>query len=215
MLVTAEDHFAGDDGAQVEIAFAILYSDTESAVDPVIYLEGGPGGSALTSVDDWSESSVRENNDLILLDQRGTGYSLPSLNCVEVEEDESDDPLVAEQACFDRFVDEGINLNAYNSVQSASDIADLMALLQDEFEYSAFNLLGISYGTRLALTLMRDHPGSIRSVILDSVYPPNRDVYEHQGPINTRPVLSWRAPDLECDSAFPRIWTRFTISISR
>jgi pimeloyl-ACP methyl ester carboxylesterase len=208
VLVTYEDHFSDDDAAQVEIAFAILYSNAESAPDPVIYLEGGPGGSALTGISDWAESSVRENNDLILLDQRGTGYSLPSLNCIEIEEPEDDDPLVAEQACFDRFVEEGINLNAYNSLQSATDINELMALLQEEFEYSAFNLLGISYGTRLALTLMRDHPDNIRSVILDSVYPPNRDAYEHQG-INQyrglQMLFDGCAADLDCDSAYPEL----------
>jgi len=208
VLVTYEDHFSGDDAAQVEIVFAILYSNAELAPDPVIYLEGGPGGSALTAVSDWAESSVRENNDLILLDQRGTGYSLPSLNCIEVEEDEGNDQLAAEQACFDRFIEEGINLNAYNSAQSATDVAELMTLLQEEFEYSAFNLLGISYGTRLALTIMRDHPDNLRSVILDSVYPPNRDAYEHQG-INQyrglQMLFDGCAADPDCDNTFPNL----------
>lgn len=124
-LVTYEDHFSEEDDAQVEIAFAILYSIEEPAPDPVIYLEGEPGGSALTNADEWAESDVRLNNYLILLDQRGTGYSSPSLNCIEVENDEGDDALVAEQACFDRFIEEGINLNAYNSAQSATDISEL------------------------------------------------------------------------------------------
>ena len=89
-LVTYEDHFSDEDDAQVEIAFAILYSINEASSDPVIYLEGGPGGSALSGVDGWAGSAVRTNNDLILLDQRGTGFSVPSLNCIEVEMDEGE-----------------------------------------------------------------------------------------------------------------------------
>lgn len=206
VLVTHEDHFSDDDTAQVEIAFVILYSNTESAPDPVIYLEGGPGGSALSAVDEWVESDVRTNNDLILLDQRGTGFSLPSLNCIEVEEYEGEDALEAEQSCFERFIDEGINLNAYNSRQSATDLSDLMALLQDEIEYTEFNLLGISYGTRLALTVMRDYPDGIRSVILDSVYPPNENTYQQQAVYNYQGLLmlfDGCNADPDCANAYP------------
>ncbi|MBN1967478.1 MAG: alpha/beta fold hydrolase, partial [Anaerolineae bacterium] len=37
--------------------------------------------------------------------------------------------------------------------------------------YEEWNLYGISYGTRLALAVMRDHPEGVRSVVLDSTYP--------------------------------------------
>lgn len=210
VLVTYEDHFSDEDEAIVEIAFAILYSNDEDSYDPVIYLEGGPGGSALDGVEDWAESIVRDHNDLILVDQRGTGFSLPSLNCIEVEEYEGDDILEAEQECFDRLADEGINLNAYNSAQSAADIAELMALLQEdeELDYQDFTLLGISYGTRLALTVMRDYPDLLRSVILDSVYPPNANVYETQA-INQyrglQMLFDGCAADPACENAFPNL----------
>jgi pimeloyl-ACP methyl ester carboxylesterase len=207
-LITYEDHFSDDDPAQVELAFAILYSFEEPTPDPVIYLEGGPGGSPLTSVDTWVESSVRVTHDLILVDQRGTGYSWPSLNCIEVETYEGDDPLEAEQACFDRFIDEGVNVNAYNSAQSAADISELMALLQAEMGYSDYNLLGISYGTRLALTMLRDDPKNIRSVIIDSVYPPNGDAYEREA-LNIyrglRMLFDGCAADPDCDNAYPNL----------
>lgn len=212
ILYTYEDHFSDDDLGEVSIAFTILYSIDESTSDPVMYLEGGPGGSPLSGVEEWTESSVRQNHDFILVDQRGTGFSLPSLNCIEVEEDESDDSIEAQQACFDRLTDEGINLNAYNSLQSASDIAQLMELLQYEMEYSEYNLLGISYGTRLALTLMREYPENIRSVILDSVYPPNVDAYEQQAVNNyngLRMLFDGCAADAACDSAYPDLEATF------
>lgn len=208
VLVTYEDHFSDEGEAQVEIAFAILYAVEERMPDPVIYLEGGPGGSPLHAVDEWAQSNVRLNNDLILLDQRGTGFSLPSLNCIEVENYEGDDAFEAEQACFDRFVDEGINLNTYNSAQSATDLSELMSLLQEEMDYSEYNLLGISYGTRLALTMLRDYPENIRSVIIDSVYPPNVDAYEQQAVNNYRGLqmlFDSCFEDADCDNAYPNL----------
>ncbi|MEP7294059.1 MAG: alpha/beta fold hydrolase [Chloroflexota bacterium] len=205
-LITYEDHFSDEDTQQVELAFAILHSLNEPLPDPVIYLDGGPGGSALISVEGWAQSSVRTDNDLILLDQRGTGYSLPSLNCIEVEGDDLGDGMAAQQACYDRFVDEGINLNAYNSAQSAADVSELMVLLQAERHYSEYNLLGISYGTRLALTMLRDTPDGIRSVIIDSVYPPVVNAYEMQSNNQYRGLRAlfdgcFANPD--CDNAYP------------
>lgn len=85
VLVTYEDHFSQENAAEVEIAFAILSGIKDAEPDAVIYLEGGPGVSALHEVDTWVESAVRTNRDLTLLDQRGTGFSLPSLICIEVE----------------------------------------------------------------------------------------------------------------------------------
>ena len=49
----------------------------------------------------------------------------------------------------------------------ADDLLDLTRALG----YDRVNLYGNSYGTRLAQTMMRDHPGPVRSVILSGVYP--------------------------------------------
>jgi pimeloyl-ACP methyl ester carboxylesterase len=144
---------------------------------------GGPGGHAIESVVlsfDMFAPFV-ENRDLIVFDQRGTGFSQPSLNCQELTdlvydlidenlsiEEIEDRQIEAVKQCRDRITREGINLSLYNSAQSAADLNDLRMAL----DYESWNILGISYGTRLALTAMRDFPDGIRSVILDSVYPP-------------------------------------------
>jgi pimeloyl-ACP methyl ester carboxylesterase len=75
---------------------------------------------------------------------------------------------VVAKRCHTRLLKDGINFAFYNSTQSAADIHDLRLSLG----YEAWNMLGISYGTRLALTVMRYHPDGIRRVILDSVFPP-------------------------------------------
>lgn len=167
-VIVLEDR-SDPDSEWVELAVVILYALADNPQpDPVIYLEGGPGGSALFQVEDLARHPVVETHDLIVFDQRGTGFSWPSLNCIEIEQDLADDPIAA---CRDRLLDEGINLNMYNSAQSAADVNDLRMVLG----YDDVNLWGISYGTKLALTVMRDYPEYIRSVVIDSVYPPEVD----------------------------------------
>jgi pimeloyl-ACP methyl ester carboxylesterase len=76
--------------------------------------------------------------------------------------------VAATRACYRRLRARGIDLGAYNTTESAADYADLRTALGiDEW-----NVFGVSYGTDLALTLMREHQQGIRSVTLDSVTPP-------------------------------------------
>ncbi|MEZ4632695.1 MAG: alpha/beta hydrolase [Deinococcales bacterium] len=132
--------------------------------ETILYLEGGPGGAATGRYKLWLDHPLREDYNIILLDQRGTGGSSPTLNCPL----STLDPILAMQRCLKNF--EG-DLSYFNSRESASDVA----LFIETLNLSEVNLLGVSYGTRLALTVMRDHPERIRSVVLDSTYPPQVD----------------------------------------
>ena len=209
-LHVPEDRTAPE-GAEVKLAVAIIRSlSDQPAPDPVIYLSGGPGDSALADPDSWLESSLRDERDIILLDQRGTGHSEPSLNCFELEEQ---DGLEATQACRDRLANAGINLSAYNSANNAADVNDLRLALG----YEEWNLIGISYGTRLALTVMRDFPVGIRSVVLDSVYPPNIDAYTEQSLNNAdaiQAMINGCTANDACNQAYPELEEKFYELIS-
>ena len=175
--------------------------------DPVIYLEGGPGGAATLATYSWLDHPLLENRDLIILDQRGNGFSLPSLNCWEYEDEtylEDEDSYAADQACYDRLWEEGNNLNAYNSIHNAADVADLITAMG----YQQANLYGISYGTRLALSTLRDYPELVRTAVIDSVFPPEVDV------AYTAISTSWEAidqllitceQDATCNEAYPTL----------
>ncbi|MBN1679859.1 MAG: alpha/beta fold hydrolase [Anaerolineae bacterium] len=214
-LVVPEDR-ADPASPTIRLAVAILASRSDTpAPDPVIYLEGGPGGSPLAFPEDYYDLAIRDNRDLILFDQRGTGYSEPSLDCPEQDQlalDTLDDDLSPEtdregmietaRACRDRLVADGVNLAAYNSAASAADIADLRSVLGIE----TWNLYGISYGTRLALTVMRDYPDGVRSVVLDSVYPPMVSGYSQLLPNAKRAFdafFAYCAGDPTCGAVFP------------
>jgi len=65
------------DSPLLELAVAIIPSlNADLAPDPIIYLSGGPGDSALLELDDWLKTPFRETRDIILFDQRGMGFSL-------------------------------------------------------------------------------------------------------------------------------------------
>ena len=114
----------------------------------------------------------------MLYDQRGTGQATPSLECPEVDAalvdavraagsyvDERDAMTAARDACLARLQAGGVDLSDYHSAASADDLDELRAALG----YEQWNILGISYGSRLALATMRSHPDGVRAVILDSV----------------------------------------------
>lgn len=201
---------ADPERATIELAVVIIPSRSDTPrPDPIIYLDGGPGGSAVFGLADWVDSPLRDEYELILFDQRGTGLSLPSLNCIEMELAEDDEETAdAAQSCRDRLSDEGVNLSAYSSAENAADVADLIAQL----DYDEVNLLGISYGTRLALTVLRDNPASVRSVILDSSYPPQVRAYNEQAlnaGLAIQALLRGCADDEDCAATFPDLEARF------
>ncbi len=200
----------------IELAVAIVSAPDGSEQEPLVYLAGGPGGSAIDEfLNDVGgfDYPFTKNRDLILVDQRGTGYSSPTLNCPEMEEEGEfldDNP---QELCQQRLATAGIDLTAYNSAENAADIATLrQALNIDEW-----NLMGISYGTRLALTVMRDYPEGIRSVILDSVFPPDADTPGEEA-LSTlwslRRLFDECESDAYCSEQYPNLQTVFLETVA-
>jgi len=229
-LVVPEDRDRPD-GKTIRVAVARFESSSPTpAPDPIVYLEGGPGGSPLRSLLDQFGvlfEPFLETRDLILVDQRGTGYSQPALDCPEYTELSLallDDDLTQAQAeeqldaallaCRERLVEEGVNLAAYNSAENAADLNDLRrALAIDEW-----NLYGISYGTRLALTALRDTPEGIRSAVIDSVVPPQADLYAELPSSAARAfdlLFDTCAADPACSADFPDLRAVFFDLVDR
>ena len=188
--LTVPEKHDDPDGDTIDIHVAVFRTDYhDPEPDPIVYLAGGPGEHALEAASLLFEkrfSPLMANRDLIIFDQRGTGYSEPRLYCQELidlayevlDQDMDDEELADIEAaalrnCYEGFIADGIDLSAYTSAESAADLEALRRVLG----YEEWNLLGVSYGTRLALTAMRDYPEGIRSVILNSTYPVQENVY--------------------------------------
>jgi pimeloyl-ACP methyl ester carboxylesterase len=187
----------------IRIAVAIFHATGNNpASDPLLFLDGGPGSRTL---DAWSGgidpliARIGRDHDVIVFDQRGMGYSEPALTCPEQFEEDAADWLTR---CHDRLVGEGINLAAYTTRENASDAADLIKALGIE----SYNVWGGSYGSSLALALLRDHPEGIRSVVVTALQPPQGDLQASLGPMFQRTIdliAEQCAADAACSAAFP------------
>ncbi len=214
----------------IRLATAIFHNPNGATKpDPIIYLSGGPGGSALEfaylAYDQQVTPLFPSGRDVILFDQRGVGLSKPALDCpaasdleIQLLSQVQNGKLLSKQEQYDlilkAFQDcqktlSGVaKLSAYNSASNAADVNDLGKALG----YDKVNLWGISYGTRLALETMRDYPQGIRSVILDSVYPPQVNIVT-EGPADAmrafNTLFDGCAADKACNASYPDLKTVF------
>lgn len=190
--LTAPMLHGGDSGSTVRLAVARISSTApDPAPEPLVLLLGGPGQELETVLPAFARGaavsyrSLLERQDVILLEQRGIGYSAPSLACpfdtvggVDASENlpARDDVSAAFADCARGLRANGIDLEAFDSIQSAADVDSLRRALG----YERLDLLGISYGSRLALTVLRDFPMSVRSAVLASPLPLQANVVEGQ-----------------------------------
>lgn len=164
----------------------IRNASSDHQPDPVAYLRGGPGASMQLDTDgiehwlNW-QSYTGLSRDLILLEPRGVGLSKPALSCEVFDkfsfsvvsrdtklEDELAQGYKILTQCFDnlRAARQPFDVNHYGTLLHAQDLQALMTLLN----YPQWNLVGVSYGTRVAIEAA-NHSDKVRSLILDSVYP--------------------------------------------
>lgn len=171
-----EDH-ANPGGRQIELALAWVPATGNPLPDPVFMLAGGPGQSARDSYPMVAQAfrDLRRNRHVLLLDQRGTGGSNP-LVCRDAEGDPAmaDDALDTTPEAAARFAErcrDQLSANAdLRHYRTLDAIADL-DLVRQRLGVETVNLIGISYGTRVAQHYAKHHPQRLRSMVLDGVAP--------------------------------------------
>lgn len=203
---------------RIELGFAVLRARTQSpAPDPLVYLHGGPGSGTVKDL--WPIvvpifDQFRARRDLVTFDQRAAGISSDMVTCLDtlganiaslmapgaLPGATPEAELVAR--CLDEIKAKSGDITAYNTTQNAFDTQALMRALG----YPEWNLYGISYGTQLALEVMRSAPEGTRSVVIDSVFPTDVRGYDE----NLKPVqeaiqatLDQCAADPACAAAYP------------
>jgi pimeloyl-ACP methyl ester carboxylesterase len=213
-----EDHFQPSDTI-LRLAVVILRDQSEGhQPDPIILLAGGPGERVAASALELSQviAPIHPNRDLVIYDQRGVGLSEPALECPEFLEalldnlDQVDNSLAAKRqfdslmACRDRFLEEGINLSAYNTRQSAADVEALRVALG----FDEINLYGSSYGSLLAQAVMRDFPEHVRSVAMNSVLPIEKSIFLDTSTTSSQAILDLLKAcrnDPPCSTTYPEL----------
>jgi pimeloyl-ACP methyl ester carboxylesterase len=186
-------------GKSITLAFLRLKSSSPSRGSPVVFLMGGPGipATVMAPIPPYWDlfERLRTISDVILLDQRGVGLSVPDLTCPP--RSGLPDPTfltsraglisafqTALASCASTWRARGIDPNAYTDDASADDIDDVRRALG----VTRVSLLAFSYGTRLALDFARRYPGHLDRLVL-------------QGPED--PDLRYRS-SLDTDALFAR-----------
>ena len=219
------------DGLKIDISIAIFYAENPTSKEnPLAYLHGGPGSHSLETIPfifNSVFSSLASTRDLVFFDQRGVGTSKPSLNCPEVIddtisslnikqsiEDQQASFMSALRKCHDRLVEAGINFSHFNTLSSARDANSI----RNALGYEVWDLLGVSYGTRLAQTIMREFPESIGKVVLDSSYGLEQDIYAsvpQHADRAFRLLIDRCISDTECHENYPNLETKLYRAVSQ
>ncbi|GAB4514980.1 MAG: hypothetical protein OHK0046_17830 [Anaerolineae bacterium] len=191
------------DSRTIEIAVAIVHTPHPERQTPLVVLGGGPGSELISPIFSAPElgAALAAQRDVILIEQRGVGYSRPRLDCPNEAAILLKDDAEAVRTCYETLTAAGADLTGYNSIEAAADVEALrVALGLDEW-----NVLGGSYGTRWALTVARNYPEGVRSLVLDGVFPPqmNFEVWMRAIPGVIDRLVAACAADGACDSAYP------------
>jgi len=188
--------------------------------DPFVYIPGGPGSSATEDAPYLAKpfARIREQRDLLFVDQRGTGGSNP-LNCKFFDEADPQSflgyffPLADVRKCREELEPKA-DLKLYTTPIAMDDLDEVRAALG----YKQLNLYGASYGTRAALAYLRQHEASVRTVTLFGVSPTNQfmpRIFPQDTERALQGVLAECAGDAQCSKAFPNLKAEAKLVLER
>jgi pimeloyl-ACP methyl ester carboxylesterase len=173
---------------------------------PIVFLAGGPGEPAIDVAAELFMATptgqlLARERPIIAFNQRGFGSSSsgtsPDLGVLSYRwratRDESIGTLVdSAKKISGRLRSRGVLLRNFTTLQAADDIRDVVQALG----YKRVILFGTSYGTRVALQVMRRHPDFVEAAILDGVAPPQHtDVFDSDRLDERRRAVAARVVD--------------------
>ncbi|MDQ3818552.1 MAG: alpha/beta hydrolase, partial [Acidobacteriota bacterium] len=210
-------------GRKIALNMVVLPALTEKhAPDPVFFIAGGPGQGAASLagvVGEGPLASVRQERDLVFLDQRGTGESNP-LNC-NLFADAADlrayfedmFPIEAMRACRNQL-EKVADLKLYTTSIAIEDLDEVRGALG----YDRINLYGGSYGTTVALAYLRRYREHVRTVVLAGVAPTGLKLplpFAKGAQYAIAHLLDDCAADSSCREAFPNLKEEFRLVLDR
>lgn len=220
--ITVPENYEKPDGKKLKVAFVVIRSslNNQSSNDASIYFMGGWGARTITNLHYYQNHFLSYKRDLILYDYRGTGYSEPTL-CDKlgtkvfehVLEDLPYTDFETKQRtlfndCLNELESQGIDYNQYGTDNRARD----GVLLAEELKYEAYNLFGVSYGTKTILQFIRQSTVKIRTIIMDSNcpldYPINSGMTGDYAQ-SLYHILEDCQNDLDCNKKYPELRERF------
>jgi pimeloyl-ACP methyl ester carboxylesterase len=183
-------------------------SSASSNGNATLFLQGGPGTyvqSELSTLTPERLRALTANGDLIVFDQRGAGTATPSLECEAVGRAATGpDRTRAFTACVEQYRSANIDVRAYDSEHIARDIEALRRALG----LTQLNLVARSYGTRVALEVLRRYESAVRAVVLDAPVAPDIATWAEQArnfEAGLRALSAECAQTEACNGRYPAI----------
>lgn len=216
-LEVPEDHDIPD-GPRIRLALVLMPARSPDRVpDPLVFVFGGPGHAAI-----WANAAnlarqlpnrpYHERRDVIILDQRGHGYSGPA-RCQAKLRESSDGlseaarrvHLARLEECRQQLLAQNVRVETLSAVQSARDLE----WLRHALGAPALNLYGASYGTFVVAEALRQLPSTIRAVHFSAPMPQGRigiagGDYSAAGEA-LGALLRQCEDQAECRTAYPRL----------
>jgi len=214
---------AAKSGRTIKLKIVVLKSlGSKPAPDAIFPLHGGPGAPATGLVELANHGilgPVRQDHDLVFVDQRGTGGSNP-LTC-DIADDAKDltsffgDILPPDKvrACREKL-QEHADLRLYTTPIAMDDLDEVRAALG----YNTIDLVGISYGSIASQVYMRQHPEHVRSAFLVGVATPNIKqplLFPRSAQHAMDLLFADCTADKTCHSTFPFLKDEFAVVLSR
>lgn len=209
-----------------KLAVVVVRSAQQPALpDPMVYINGGPGSPLTIYADHQARTPYAPDRDLVLVDQRGTGRSEPKFcpdldgalldAAVNVATDPSGDALAKRRAvyaaCRTEAIAHGVDLTDFGTSVTVADFEWVRRALGIE----RWNVYGESYGTTVAMTSIALHPGTVRSAVLDSIYPPDpRPLFSANVADALNAFFQYCADDHACAATYPDLAATYRETVS-
>lgn len=194
-LTTAPPANLAKPSASFQIPIVLIpYTGKQRELDPVVYLGQSISDNWQYDHDllnaDWLlkiRKHIDFKRDIILIGRRGHGLSKPNFYCPEYQQWQTERLTNAStmetnaqlyrqatELCHLHLSAQDLPLSAIGAEHSAQDVHDVLTLLG----YTQWNAWATFYGTRLAFELQRLYPQQMRSMTVDSVYPPGEHLLQ-------------------------------------
>jgi pimeloyl-ACP methyl ester carboxylesterase len=206
-------------GRKIRLKIVVLPAlSADPLPDAIVDFAGGPGEADTASAGSLATYPLRQERDLVFIDQRGTGEP-DRLGCDHGRKDELQSylgeqfPLYAVRRCRDQLKKK-YDLSRYTVAAAVDDFDEIRAWLG----YAKINLFGSSYGTRTAQIYLQRHPESVRTVTIDGVIPMDEPValsHAANGQRSLDLMLGGCEEDAACHTKFPGVRQDFQTVMDR
>jgi pimeloyl-ACP methyl ester carboxylesterase len=211
---------ASQSGRKIALNIMVLPAISDKpAADPWFALAGGPGQSAVEAYPPVGfTTKVRQQRDVVLVDQRGTGGSNP-LPC-EMRDPKDAQTMIGEAMPVERLracraeLGKKADLAQYTTSIATDDLDEV----RQAMGYDKINVFGGSYGTRVALVYLRRHGDYVRTMTLEGVVPPDFRIplaFSRTIQSSIDQLIARCTADAACHKDFPDLKKEFQAIVDR